>query len=144
MRSRSIVPGDVKNKFERAKQAKIRLVKQVVLSTLNYVVLVSPVDTGRYRGAHSLAPNKPRKTKTAKATKVNPPSATLFDGEKVLGTVFDSVEKKKIYLYNPLIYAWPIEFGHSKQAPNGVYTRAHMRAKKQWKELARKNKGIRK
>ena len=87
--------------------------KKVAGEMLQQVVMRSPVLTGQYRGNHRVGINS-----------INPTANDDTSGalEKGIATINGSVVYgKMIYISNSLPYATKIEFGHSKQAPNGVY-----------------------
>lgn len=67
------------------------------------VIARSPVDTGRYRASHQSSEGEP-------STAIGP--GTQLRITQAYG---------RSYLANNLPYAVPLENGHSKQAPAGVY-----------------------
>lgn len=70
----------------------------------NNVVTLSPVDTGRYKGAHHISKGAPSYAMSG-ATWVN----------------IQKGEFTTVYIQNNLPYVERIENGWSGQAPNGVY-----------------------
>lgn len=92
------------------------IVRKLALDMFSGVVLMSPVDTGRFRGNWQV-----RIGTIPTGYNVN-----TFDksGQKVIQAIQSEVQQYKagqvIYLVNHLPYARALEFGHSKQAPNGM------------------------
>ena len=97
-------PEQVKDDIEKEINDKIN---KFLMICYNNVVALSPVDTGRYRGAHHFSIDTPSYAETG-ATFVRVP----------LG------EYPTVYLQNNLPYAERIELGWSKKAPTGVYGNA--------------------
>ena len=102
--------------FSAKTQAKLETaVRKIALDVFSEVILMSPVDTGRFRGNWQVAiGNIPTgtveiddKTGTATIAKVQAETLNLQVGQT-------------IYLINNLPYAQKLEFGHSKQAPAGM------------------------
>ena len=88
------------------------------LTVYNNIILLSPVDTGAYRGNHRITINSQDYgfDKTDTANKVGQMQATL-----------NSVPRGRfpeITIQNNLPYALRLENGHSGQAPTGVYGNA--------------------
>lgn len=91
------------------------VVRKVALDLFKRVIMKSPVDTGRFRGnwqvaiggipAGTLALND--KAGTATIAKVTAATMGLRAGQVIT-------------LVNNLAYANALEYGHSKQAPNGM------------------------
>ena len=97
-------PGQVKDDIEKEINDKIN---KFLMTCYNNVVALSPVDTGRYRGAHHFSVGTPSYAET--------------------GATFVRVqvgEYPTVYLQNNLPYAERIENGWSQQAPSGVYGNA--------------------
>lgn len=86
------------------------------LLAYNYIVLRSPVDTGRFRANHTITYGAPaqgvRPTSSAADAFARERSALLAGAREP----FDIV-----WIANNLPYALPLERGHSRQAPRGVY-----------------------
>lgn len=106
---------DVRRWSEETK-AKVRLaVRKIALDVFSEVILMSPVDTGRFRGNWQVAiGNIPAgmlvvddKAGTATIAKVEAATMGLEPGET-------------IFLINNLPYAERLEYGYSKQAPGGM------------------------
>ena len=97
-------PEQVKDDIEKEINDKIN---KFLMTCYNNVVALSPVDTGRYRGAHHFSIGTPSYAE--------------------IGATFVRVqvgEYPTVYLQNNLPYAERLELGHSKQAPSGVYANA--------------------
>ncbi|MFJ4454385.1 HK97 gp10 family phage protein [Pseudomonas sp. NPDC089392] len=95
------------------------LVKQariIAMALLGEVIQRSPVDTGRFRGNHTVSIGAPVLTDSPNLDKSG--GATQAAGQTVLQGLKPYTV---IYLQNNLPYAERLENGHSKQAPNGVY-----------------------
>lgn len=91
------------------------VVRKIALDMFSRVIMKSPVDTGRFKGNWQVAIG-------------SIPSGTLEiadkDGTATIAKVTAETLGVKagdvIYLVNNLAYARPLEYGHSKQAPNGM------------------------
>ncbi len=97
------------------------VIRKISLDIFSRVILKSPVDTGRFRGNWQVGIG-------------SMPSGTLSvndkDGSMAMGKVtaallgqggqFSARAGDVIYLVNNLAYAQALEYGHSKQAPNGM------------------------
>lgn len=89
--------------------------KKVAGEMLRQVVTRSPVDSGAYRGNHRVGVGSVDTTADKSQTEntaIQRGVATIQAGGG-LGKI--------VYISNSLPYATKIEFGHSMQAPNGVY-----------------------
>ena len=90
-------------------------IRKIALDLFTSVILMSPVDEGRFRGNWQVAIN-------------NVPSGTVEtldpSGQAAIARVQASVQNfqsgQVIYLVNNLPYARRLEYGWSKQAPNGM------------------------
>lgn len=86
----------------------------VVKEALRHVVGESPIDTGVYKANHYVSQNEPVRTTTKNAKRdAIAEGARIIVSNKEVGT--------KTYVQNNLPYAEPLEFGHSEQAPLGIY-----------------------
>lgn len=74
----------------------------------NNLVMLSPVDTGRYRNNHHISFDAPSFAVDGAFGLVLPPAGTY----------------PTVYIQNNLPYALRLEHGHSKQAPTGIYGNA--------------------
>lgn len=91
------------------------VIKKIALDCFSKIILRSPVDTGRFRGNWQVEIGEM-------------PAGTVALDDKE-GTAAISAAQAKIldlkagdiiFLVNNLPYAWPLENGHSGQAPNGM------------------------
>ena len=97
-------PEQIKGDVEKEINKKIN---QFLMTCYNNVTALSPVDTGRYQGAHHFSLNAPSYAESG-ATVIRVPVG----------------EYPVVYLQNNLPYAERIENGWSKKAPTGVYGNA--------------------
>jgi len=101
---------------------KRKIVVEVSIQALSDAITLSPVDTGRYRAAHDLTIDAPSQHLPAVpkrgSTSANQMSVAV---QAMAGVDFRKKGTFSIYLTNNLVYAGPLEVGHSKQAPSGVY-----------------------
>lgn len=89
--------------------------KKVAGEMLQQVVTRSPVDSGAFRGNHRVGVGSVDTTADKSQTEntaIQRGVATIQSGGGI---------GKIVYISNSLPYATKIEFGHSMQAPNGVY-----------------------
>ncbi|BBQ83448.1 hypothetical protein WP3W18E02_19770 [Klebsiella sp. WP3-W18-ESBL-02] len=100
----------------KAKANQDQVVRAAGLRILGQLVQMSPVDTGRFRGNWLVGFD-------------NPPGGTLAevdrDGAQTIARgalVIDQfkVGTTAVYFTNNLPYAYPLEMGHSQQAPGGM------------------------
>lgn len=100
----------------KAKANQEQVIRAVSLRILTRLVQMSPVDTGRFRGNWQVGFN-------------NPPQGTLdvYDksGDETIARGALVIEQFKVgmtavYFTNNLPYAYPLEMGHSQQAPGGM------------------------
>lgn len=91
-------------------------VRVIAMAMLNEIVLRSPVDTGRFRGNNIVSVGSPVYTSTVN---VDPTGAeTINQG---LSAMTGLEPFTQVFIQNNLPYAVPLEDGHSKQAPAGIY-----------------------
>ncbi|PRA33806.1 HK97 gp10 family phage protein [Pseudomonas poae] len=91
-------------------------VRVIAMAMLNEIVLLSPVDTGRFRGNNIVSVGAPVYTSTVN---VDPTGAeTINQG---LSAMTGLEPFTQVFIQNNLPYAVPLEDGHSKQAPAGIY-----------------------
>ncbi|MNG19714.1 hypothetical protein D3C84_1039030 [compost metagenome] len=92
------------------------MVRKIALDLLNEIILRSPVDTGRFKGNHIISIGAPVYHSVNQYDK---------DGAETIArgaTALSGLEPfTVVYLQNNLIYAVPLEDGHSAQAPAGIY-----------------------
>ena len=91
------------------------VVQKVVTDVFGELVLRSPVDTGRFRANWLYGADTPRSgTVLTSGTSESPTPAP--DAPAVEAQAMGRVH----YVTNNLPYAWPLERGHSVQAPQGL------------------------
>jgi hypothetical protein len=91
------------------------VVRKVALDLFKRVILKSPVDTGRFRGNWQVAIG----SVPAGTLELNDKTGTATIA-KVTATTLRMEAGQVITLVNNLAYARALEYGHSKQAPNGM------------------------
>lgn len=91
-------------------------VRVIAMAMLNEIVLRSPVDTGRFRGNNIVSVGSPVYTNTAN---VDPTGAETIN--RGLSAMSGLEPFTQVFIQNNLPYAVPLEDGHSKQAPAGIY-----------------------
>lgn len=104
-------------RFRLKTEEQIRqVVVKIAMDLFSLVVTRAPVDTGRFRANNQISLNE------------LPGDAVLEfdkDGGATISRGADKVAAYKlgdtIFLYNNVAYAWALEYGHSGQAPQGVY-----------------------
>lgn len=106
---------DVSRFVEKAKIAPAVVVRKLGLDLASSVVLGSPVDTGRFRANWNIAFGAPDES-TSQATDKSGGQAI----NRVRAQLAGFNEPVDIYLTNSLPYAIPLEYGSSKQAPQGM------------------------
>lgn len=91
-------------------------VRTIAAEILQLIVLSAPVDTGRFRSNNIVSIGSPVYMTTLDADKNG--SETIARGL----TAMSGLEPfTQVFIQNNLPYAVPLEDGHSKQAPAGVY-----------------------
>ena len=90
------------------------MVRGTLFALSSRIIKESPVDTGRFRGNWQASVNTPKKSKLQRkdksgAASINEMSSVVMSLD--MGQTF--------YLTNNLPYARRLEYGYSKQAPNG-------------------------
>tara|TARA_R110000822_G_scaffold130883_1_gene267639 strand:+ start:89 stop:478 length:390 start_codon:yes stop_codon:yes gene_type:complete len=112
-RSWSTPPSLFSNVIEEELTKRVRV---IAMAMLNEIVLRSPVDTGRFRGNNIVSLGAPVYTSTVN---VDPTGAeTINQG---LSAMTGLEPFTQVFIQNNLPYAVPLEDGHSKQAPAGIY-----------------------
>lgn len=101
------------------------VMRTLAMSALTELIKTSPVDTGRFRGNWRVAINKIDKSVDLATYAGIPPglgigrgkdgSETIQKGEAIVKL---AKWEDSIALTNNIVYAIPLEYGHSKQAPN--------------------------
>lgn len=100
---------------EYAKQMADEIFKSVVIQIGASVINLSPVDTGRFLANWQFGIDSVSNASL---------DATDQMGDETLARFVKEVGPltygQTAYIYNNLIYAIPLEYGHSKQAPRGM------------------------
>lgn len=91
-------------------------VRIIAMAMLSEIVLRSPVDTGRFRGNNVVSVGAPVYTNTANVDPTG--SETINRGLSAMSGLEPFTQ---VFIQNNLPYAVPLEDGHSKQAPAGIY-----------------------
>lgn len=89
-------------------------VRKVCMQLVSGVVLKTPVDTGRARGNWQASLNVPSTVPTEETDKQG--AATIAAAQAAVGGATGNV----FWLSNNLPYIERLEYGHSKQAPQGM------------------------
>ena len=97
-------------------EALTQRVRVIALAMLNEIVLRSPVDTGRFRGNNIVSVGAPVYASTEIVDKSG--GETVQRGLSVMSGLEPYTQ---VFVQNNLPYAEPLEKGHSKQAPAGIY-----------------------
>lgn len=102
-------------KVKTTKQAS-QLVRKIALDLFTLIVTRSPVDTGRFRANNQVSLNGLPGDAVLAFDKDG--NATISRGNAVLASykLGDT-----IFLYNNVEYGLALEYGHSQQAPQGMY-----------------------
>lgn len=98
--------------------------RRQVMQIVQEVVTSSPVDTGAFRGNHRLSIGSIPSGYDMSSTDTSGADTIARAQHEVLSARIGDT----IYIYNNLPYAIPLENGHSRQAPLGIYTVALMNA----------------
>lgn len=106
---------DIQRFVDRAKGNIDLVVRKVALDMFKRVILKSPVDTGRFRGNWQVAIG----SIPAGTLEINDKAGTATIA-KVTAATLQLKAGQVITLVNNLAYARALEYGHSKQAPNGM------------------------
>ncbi|MCE5229009.1 hypothetical protein LLG95_05370 [bacterium] len=123
---------DLTAQFKARDAQNLRLVKTVPIQAMADIQRMSPVDTGRFRASHNLSmdemddsiqPDKQTSSENNARAKEQ-----LVNAQSEIGAIPDLKRKLTIWICNNLPYAYSLEMGHSKQAPNGIYAIARQRA----------------
>lgn len=103
-------------RFRAKTEAKIELaVRKIAMEVFREVILMSPVDTGRFRGNWQVEIGNVPQGTVALEDKDGRATIAAADA-KALGLKAG----QSIYLVNNLPYARRLEYGWSKQAPGGM------------------------
>ena len=103
-------------KFQAKTEAKMgRVVRKISLDMFTEVIMMSPVDTGRFRGNWQTAVGD---APSGTVELLDPDGNTVI--AKASGAVADMKPGDVIYMANNLPYAEALEDGWSGQAPGGM------------------------
>ncbi|MNE17392.1 hypothetical protein D3C76_888470 [compost metagenome] len=97
-------------------EALTQRVRVIALAMLNEIVMRSPVDTGRFRGNNIVSVGAPVYTSSAN---VDPTGSETI--QQCVRVTTGLEPYTQVFIQNNLIYAVPLEDGHSQQAPAGIY-----------------------
>lgn len=106
---------DISRFVEKANGNIDLVLRKISLDIFRRVIMKSPVDTGRFKGNWQVAIG----TMPAGVLEIDDKSGTATIA-KVTAVTLGLEAGQVIYLVNNLIYARPLEYGHSKQAPGGM------------------------
>lgn len=92
------------------------IVRKIVFDVYRRIVKRSPVDTGRFRANNQISLNSLPPDSVFQFGKNR--GAILRKGQDVL-KAFELGDT--VFIYNNVVYALALEYGHSQQAPEGIY-----------------------
>lgn len=93
-----------------------RAVRKLVLDLHSNIVRRSPVDTGRFRANNQVSLNSIPADAVLGFDKNGNGTVSVGEAVMIRFSIGDT-----IFLYNNVEYALALEYGHSTQAPEGVY-----------------------
>lgn len=105
----------IKRFMNQVKADRDTVIKKIALDCFSRIILRTPVDEGRARGNWQCEIGEMPAGTVALDDKEGTATISALQA-KVLGIKAGDV----IYFVNNLPYAWPLENGHSQQAPNGM------------------------
>jgi len=106
---------DIRKWTEGAKDKVDVVIRKVALEMFSRVIQKSPVDTGRFKGNWQVAIG----SVPSGTVEIDDKEGTATIA-KVTAATLELKAGQTIYLVNNLPYANRLEYGHSKQAPNGM------------------------
>jgi hypothetical protein len=90
-------------------------VQDIVIQIGESLINLSPVDTGRFKGNWKFTVGAPALYSTPTTDK---------EGDETIAALVAAVNQMEAgqvaYIVNNLVYAIPLEYGHSQQAPGGM------------------------
>lgn len=95
----------------------VKRVRIIAMAMLGEVVLRSPVDTGRFRGSHTISIGSPVYSDSGRLDRSG--GSTTNAGVSALTGLEPFTQ---VFIQTNLPYAQKLEDGHSKQAPAGIYS----------------------
>lgn len=107
---------DLKRFSDKAEKDMNRFCRLIALDLHKRVVTRSPVDTGRFKANNQVSLNGLPSDSQLSVDKGGGATITSGSNEIARFNLGDT-----IFLYNNVAYAMRLEFGHSKQAPTGIY-----------------------
>lgn len=107
--------GDLQKFAEKTGRSIDQVVRSTVLQLGRSVVLMSPVDTGRFRANWHVNFDVPDRVTFPDVDKTG--AGTIAE---ISAAMTDFRAGQVAYLINNLPYAIPLEYGSSKQAPGGM------------------------
>lgn len=121
--------------IEKAKGAINATEREIIIEIGRSVIIMSPVDTGRFRNNWKFSVSTPDLSVTGD---VDP------SGEEAIAKITDGVIEfqsgQTAFITNNLPYAIPLEYGHSGQAPDGMVRLTLARFTEIVEEAIRKNR----
>ena len=105
--------GQIRQWSDRTEQRLSQVVRKSALGAFSEVIRKSPVDTGRFRGNWQASIGAP-------AGGVLSDTGGSVSIARAQGTVSGAELGDSIFLVNNLPYAQRLEYGWSRQAPNGM------------------------
>jgi len=123
------------NKFKNKSVKQMdAIIRKAALELTSSIILDTPVDTGRARGAWLVSIDRENNSKTDIQDKSG--TTTISKAESSLNNPIG----RFIYIQNNLDYIVGLEYGKSKQAPNGMVRKNIIRFSKYLEESARNTK----
>lgn len=107
---------DITRFIGKTEKSAEQAVRKITLELLNKVVMKSPVDTGRFRANWYTSINFASKEVSASVDRTG--TSSINRGNQILAHY--KFGDAAIYFSNSLPYAYRLETGYSKQAPNGM------------------------
>jgi hypothetical protein len=109
-----------------------QVVRLAILNMYGEIIETSPVDSGLFRANHQLSINSvPSGTLIADEPEGKYPRGLIYNYKAENAQQKSKLDGYKLstvaYICNNLSYAKVLEFGHSVQAPTGVYRKAALR-----------------
>ncbi len=92
-----------------------KLRSDVALFLHRSIVLKTPVDTGRARSSNNVSYTQPNRS-----TAISDPAQTIAQGAATIASRSNR-PYEVVWIFNPLPYIGKLEFGSSRQAPEGMY-----------------------
>lgn len=109
-----------------------QIIKKAIFDMYGEIVITSPVDSGLFRANHQIGMGSvPSGTLIADEPEGKYPRGLLYnyaaENAQQRGKLEGYKLKTVVYICNNLQYAQVLEFGHSVQAPLGIYRKAALR-----------------